>query len=56
MADTPATLAVRAGTFASHQLTAPNPFATIPVGLQARYVRVQLTGTNYLSLAEMQVQ
>jgi hypothetical protein len=28
---------------------------TIPVGAQGRYVRVQLRGTNYLSLAEVQV-
>ena len=54
--DTPATLQNRAGTFSSHQTTAPNPSTTIAaVGAQGRYVRVQLTGTNYLSLAEVQV-
>jgi hypothetical protein len=53
--DTPATLQNRAGTFASHQTAAPNPFAVIPAGAQGRYVRVQLTGANYLSLAEVQV-
>jgi hypothetical protein len=53
--DTPSTLAFRAGTFSSHQTTAPSPSATIPAGAQGRYVRVQLTGANYLSLAEVQV-
>jgi hypothetical protein len=53
--DTPATLMNRAGTFASHQTSAPNPSTTITVAGQGRYVRVQLTGTNNLSLAEVQV-
>jgi hypothetical protein len=53
--DTPAILLNRAGTFGSHQTTAPNPFTTIAAGAQGRYVRVQLTGTNNLSLAEVQV-
>ena len=53
--DTPATLQNRAGTFASHQTAAPNPFTVIPAGAQGRYVRVQLSGTNNLSLAEVQV-
>jgi hypothetical protein len=53
--DTPATLQNRAGTFSSHQTNAPNPSATIAASTQGRYVRVQLTGTNYLSLAEVQV-
>jgi hypothetical protein len=53
--DTPATLQNRAGTFSSHQTTVPNPSTTIVAGAQGRYVRVQLTGTNYLSLAEVQV-
>ena len=53
--DTPASLQNRAGTFASHQTTAPNPSASIIVGGAGRYVRVQLTGANYLSLAEVQV-
>jgi hypothetical protein len=53
--DTPTTLQNRAGTFASHQTSAPNPSATIAAGVQGRYVRVQLTGTDYLSLAEVQV-
>ncbi|HLK69398.1 MAG TPA: discoidin domain-containing protein [Bryobacteraceae bacterium] len=53
--DTPSTLANRAGTFASHQTMAPSPSATIPVGTTGQYVRVQLSGTDYLSLAEVQV-
>jgi hypothetical protein len=53
--DTPLTLQNRAGTFSSHQSAAPNPSATIAAGAQGRYVRVQLTGANYLSLAEVQV-
>jgi hypothetical protein len=54
--DTPATLQSRAGTFSSHQTTAPNPSTTVAAGgAQGRYVRVQLSGTDYLSLAEVQV-
>jgi alpha-L-fucosidase len=55
LTDTPMTLQNRAGTFGSHQTSAPNPSTTITAGAQGRYVRVQLTGTNYLSLAEVQV-
>jgi hypothetical protein len=54
--DTPATLQKRAGTWKSHQTSAPNPSTTIAVSaVKGRYVRVQLTGTDYLSLAEVQV-
>jgi hypothetical protein len=53
--DTPLTLQTRAGTFANHQTTAPNPSTVIAAGAQGRYVRVQLSGTDYLSLAEVQV-
>jgi hypothetical protein len=53
--DTPATLQNMAGTFSSHQTNAPNPSATIAASTQGRYVRVQLTGANYLSLGEVQV-
>jgi hypothetical protein len=53
--DTPSSLQFRAGTFSSHQTTAPSPSSSIPIGASGRYVRVQLTGTNYLSLAEVQV-
>jgi hypothetical protein len=49
--DTPTTLQNRAGPFSSHQTTAPNPSATIVPLFQGRYVRVQLSGVNYLSLA-----
>jgi hypothetical protein len=54
-ADTPSTLQFRAGTFSNHQTATPNPSIIVPVGTQGRYVRVQLSGTNYLSLAEVQV-
>src|SRR5581483_10428735 len=53
--DTPATLQNRAGTWSSHQTSYPNPSTTIAVNAQGRYVRVQLSGTNYLILAEVQV-
>jgi hypothetical protein len=53
--DTPDTLQNRAGTFSSHQTSAPQPSATIAAGAQGRYVRVQLTGIGFLSLAEVQV-
>ena len=53
--DTPATLQNRAGTWSSYQTSAPNPSASITANAQGRYVRVQLTGTNPLSLAEVQV-
>ena len=54
--DTPSTLQSRTGTWGSHRTAAPNPSTTIAVGgAQGRYVRVQLTGTDYLSLAEVQV-
>ena len=54
--DTPATLQARAGTFASHQTLTPNPAISINVGgMAGQYVRVQLSGTDYLSLAEVQI-
>ncbi|HZY58118.1 MAG TPA: discoidin domain-containing protein [Candidatus Binataceae bacterium] len=54
--DTPATLQQRAGTWKSHQTAAPDPAATISAGgAKGRYLRVQLNGTDYLSLAEVQV-
>src|SRR5579872_1797465 len=54
--DTPSTLQNRQGTWSSHQTTQPNPSVSISIpGAQGRYVRVQLSGTNYLSLAEVQV-
>lgn len=55
-ADTPATLQNRPGTWSIHQASTPNPSTTIPTGnIFGRYVRVQLAGVNYLSLAEVQV-
>lgn len=55
-AETPATLQGRPGTWSNHQSTTPNPSTKIAIGgAQGRYVRVQLAGTNYLSLAEVQV-
>ena len=54
--DTPATLQNRAGTWKSHQTVAPDPSIAIrTAGVKGRYVRVQLTGAGYLSLAEVQV-
>ena len=53
--DTPSTLQGRAGTWSSHQTTFPNPSTNLTVNTHGRYVRVQLSGTNYLSLAEVQV-
>jgi alpha-L-fucosidase len=67
--DTPATLQSRALTFASHQTAAPNPSTTIPtivhpcppgalcpdILFKGRYMRIQLSSPNYLSLAEVQV-
>jgi hypothetical protein len=53
--DTPATLQSRAGTWSSHQTIIPNPSTSLAVNTHGRYVRVQLSGTNYLHLAEVQV-
>jgi hypothetical protein len=53
--DTPATLQGRAGTWSVHQTTAPNPAVVIPVAAPGRYVRVQLSGTNNLHMAEVEV-
>ncbi len=53
--DTPTTLSGRNGIFAMHQTSAPNPSTNITVNAPGRYVRVQLSGTNNLSLAEVQV-
>jgi hypothetical protein len=40
----------------NHQTSAPNPNTLIDAeGRTARFVKVQLTGANYLSLAEVQV-
>ena len=52
--DTPATLQNRAGTWSTHQTTYPNPAVSLAVGAVGRYLRVQLTGTTLLELAEVQ--
>ena len=53
--DTPATLQSRPGTWSSHQTSYPNPSTTIAASAQGRYVRVQLSGTERLHMAEVQV-
>ncbi len=54
--DTPVTLQKRPRTWSSHQTGAPQPSTRIAVSnVTGRYIRVQLSGTNYLSLAEVQV-
>jgi len=54
--DTPSTLQGAAGVWSNHQTTMPNPTTTVAAGgVQGRYVRIQLSGTNYLALAEVQV-
>jgi hypothetical protein len=57
--DTISTLQNRPNTFSSHQTSAPSPSATIPVGVQGQYVRIQITPgstSTYLSLAGVTVQ
>jgi hypothetical protein len=51
--DVPSTLQSRPGTFGNHQTMFPNPSTSIPVNAKGRYVRVQLSGENYLSIAEV---
>jgi len=42
--------------WSNHQTTYPNPVTQIDAGgTSGQYVRIQLTGTNYLSLAEVKV-
>ena len=54
--DTPATLQGATGTWCSYQSAMPPPPTAIAVSkVQGRYIRVQLAGTNYFSLAEVQV-
>lgn len=53
--DRPSTLQNKRGVWSSHQSAPPGPSTTIPVDATGRYVRVQLTGSNYLALAEVQV-
>ena len=55
-ADTPAALRNRAGTRAQREFGWPCPDQRIETGgFRGRYVRVQLSGAGYLSLAEVQV-
>ncbi len=54
--DTPATLKRRAQTWSTHQTATPSPSTKITTsGARGRYLRVQLNGRNYLSLAEVEV-
>ena len=53
--DTPTTLQNRTGTWSSHQTSFPNPSSNISFNVTGRYVRVQLSSTNYLHMAEVQV-
>jgi hypothetical protein len=54
--DTPTTLQKRAGIWKSHQTLVPHPSTTLRTdGVKGRYIRVQLSGTDHLSLAEVQV-
>jgi len=54
-ADTPATLNTRTDVFSSYREVAPCPKITVRINKPARYIRVQLQGTDYLSLAEVRV-
>ncbi|MFC0439935.1 discoidin domain-containing protein [Kutzneria buriramensis] len=51
----PAQQAARPGVWSSHQPGAMGRPTRLPVGASGRYVMVQLAGTNYLALAEVQV-
>ena len=54
--DTPETLCVRARTWKGYFAAPPEPVTHIGTGgIQGRYVRVQLAGTGYLGLAEVQI-
>jgi hypothetical protein len=53
--DAPSMLKGRAETWNSHQTRQPNPSTSIPVNSKGRYIRVQLDGENYLSLAEVKI-
>jgi hypothetical protein len=54
--DTPSSLQQRPGIWSSHQSDQPDPSTTIHTNaVRGRYVRVQLNGSNFLSLAEVQV-
>jgi hypothetical protein len=48
-------LANRRDVWASHQTSPPNPSVNIAVGRHGRYIRIQLSATGILNLAEVQV-
>src|SRR5262249_8682766 len=52
--DTPSTLSTRLGTI-FRQFGISGLSTNVDIGTQGRYVRIQLAGINYLSLAEVQV-
>ena len=41
--------------WSNHQIDMPNPNVSISVTGKGRYIKIQLDGENYLSLAEVQV-
>lgn len=45
----------QSGVWNQHITSAPNPDVSVTVERTGRYVRVQLSGTNYLSLAEVKI-
>jgi hypothetical protein len=52
---TPEQQAARPGVWSSHQSGAAGTVITLSPGVPGRYVMVQLDGSNYLALAEVQV-
>ncbi|MFI1769669.1 discoidin domain-containing protein [Streptomyces sp. NPDC020800] len=52
---TPAQQAAQPGVWSSHQTTQAATPTTVPANTSGRYVMVQVSGTNYLSLAEVEV-
>ncbi|MGW8555641.1 galactose-binding domain-containing protein, partial [Streptomyces tubercidicus] len=52
---TPAQQAAKSGVWSSHQTKEAGSPNTVPAGASGRYVMVQLDGTGYLALAEVQV-
>jgi hypothetical protein len=52
---TPAQQAAQPGMWSSHQTTTMGRPTRLPASTTGRYVMVQLAGTNYLALAEVQV-
>jgi len=51
----PASTLAQDGVWMHHVTAAPDPSISLPVGRSGRHVRIQLTGTNYLNLAEVRV-